>query len=77
MKLKASKAALLSAGLLTVFAAAYSSGVFSARKKTSIPNEHIHCTPEHHVCVMKTIFDLEKDQFKPDCINPVCGLHRG
>ena len=31
-----------------------------SNKKRSIPNnEHIGCTPEKHVCVMKTIFELE------------------
>lgn len=28
-------------------------------KKAKAADTHIHCTPEHHVCVMKTMFGLE------------------
>ena len=60
MNAKTNKALLMATGMLTIFVAAYSTGVFSSHKKSGIPNEHIQCTPEKHVCVMKTIFNLQE-----------------
>jgi hypothetical protein len=48
-------AAALPLLLVLVYAFAYNS-----LSKPAIPNEHISCTPEHHVCVMKTMFNLEE-----------------
>ena len=61
MNAKTNKALLMAAGMLTIFVAAYSTGHFFSRKKTTLTGEHIHCTPEKHVCVMKTIFNLDED----------------
>ena len=33
---------------------------FTNSSKPVVPNEHISCTPERHVCVMKTMFDLDE-----------------
>ncbi len=33
---------------------------FNKPSKPIVPNEHISCTPERHVCVMKTMFNLDE-----------------
>ncbi|HEY0041945.1 MAG TPA: hypothetical protein VGB71_14845 [Flavisolibacter sp.] len=48
-------AAALPLLLVLVYAFAYTNP-----SKPSVPNEHISCTPERHVCVMKTMFNLEE-----------------
>jgi len=36
--------------------------------KTTTRNDHASCTPERHVCVMKTIFNLENTSANPESI---------
>ena len=49
------------AALLLVFAVTYGITLISSDSPPRVKNEHISCTPEHHVCVMKTMFGLEND----------------
>jgi hypothetical protein len=64
MKPKANKAALLATALLALFAFAYASNLFTVKSSRRTDAEHIGCTPEKHVCVMKTIFELEESPSK-------------
>lgn len=62
MKPKVNKALLLAVAVLVLFAVAFASSLFTPKKLALIGDEHINCTPEKHVCVMKTIFELEGKQ---------------
>ena len=59
MKPKQMKVMLAAAAssLLLLFIYAFA---FNSPSKPVVPNEHISCTPEQHVCVMKTMFNLEE-----------------
>jgi hypothetical protein len=59
MKPKINRALLPAVAVLLLFAVAYSSPLFKPAKSSLATKEHINCTPEHHVCVMKTIFGLD------------------
>ena len=62
MKPKINKALLLAVAVLALFAVAFASTFFIPRKPGLVHDKHINCTPEKHVCVMKTIFDLDENQ---------------
>jgi hypothetical protein len=62
---------LFAAGLLLLVFLGYA---FTLVHSTAAPKpigEHIHCTPEKHVCVMKTIFELERG---PATLKPIKDL---
>jgi hypothetical protein len=60
MNPKNKTAILLLIALPLLFALAFAFTLISYRKQSSPNNEHIGCTPEKHVCVMKTIFELQQ-----------------
>ncbi|MDQ3842413.1 MAG: hypothetical protein M3342_00150 [Bacteroidota bacterium] len=53
------KGGLLAAMLLTLLTISYAFNLIPFTVKRSTRNTHTGCTPEHHVCVMKTMFNLE------------------
>lgn len=60
------KAGLLAATLLLLLTISYAFIYLPA--KTPAPEAHIGCTPERHLCVMKTIFGLEDN---PAAVKPL------
>lgn len=58
MNPKHKKVALVAAALPLLLVLAYAFALTSP-SKPAVPDEHIRCTQEHHVCVMKTMFELE------------------
>lgn len=56
---------LLAALLLLLLTIVYAFNLISTPAKPVSQNEHISCTPERHVCVMKTMFGLEEVPVKP------------
>jgi hypothetical protein len=52
------KAVLVSALLLLLLTISYAFNLVSFFTKPPLSDEHISCTPERHVCVMKTMFSL-------------------
>jgi hypothetical protein len=71
MKPNINKALLLIAAVLVLFAVAFASSFFSPAKPVHASDKHINCTPERHVCVMKTIFDLDG---KPNVLKSINDL---
>ena len=69
MKPKSKKAVLFAAGLLALIAFSFSFKLISFNVKTVATRQHIGCTPERHVCVMKTIFDLDSKPLHPKSMN--------
>jgi hypothetical protein len=67
MNLKAKKPLLLATCLLLLLSLVYAFTLVRSPKSKNITGGHIHCTPAQHVCVMKTIFELDKgnSQLKP------------
>jgi hypothetical protein len=59
MKLKPKKALLLITAIFFVFAGSYAFGLISFTKSPPANDEHVGCSPEKHVCVMKTMFELD------------------
>jgi hypothetical protein len=59
MTTKPKKAMLLASALVALLSISYAFKLIPLRHKTTTVNEHIRCTPEHHVCVMKEMFGLE------------------
>ena len=62
MKPRINKALLLAVAVLALFAVAFASTFFTPRKPGLVHDQHINCTPEKHVCVMKSIFNLDENQ---------------
>jgi hypothetical protein len=59
MKFKLINIALLAATLTAIITVSYAFNFISFSPKNAAGSEHINCTPERHVCVMKTIFGLD------------------
>lgn len=59
MNSKLNKALLFTAMFLVLLTSFYAFNLTSTTNKSNERNKHIGCTPEKHVCVMKTLFDLE------------------
>jgi hypothetical protein len=59
MNLKHKKVVLAAAALPLLLVLVYAFA-FTSPSKPVPPNEHIRCTPEKHVCVMKTMFNLDE-----------------
>jgi hypothetical protein len=59
MKLKHTRAILLVATLIGFTLISYAFYFLHTKPSPTVVNEHIRCTPERHVCVMKTLFGLE------------------
>jgi len=74
MKPKINKTLLPAVAVMLLFAVAYASTLFNPAKSSQAANEHINCTPEHHVCVMKTIFELDG---KPVAVQSLDNLDLG
>ena len=62
MSTKPKKAFLLSIMLLVILSLSYAVYLIPGKNRTAVTDEHISCTPEKHVCVMKTIFGLENKE---------------
>jgi len=62
------KKAMFASALLLLPALFFSFTFFTFRKPT-LGNDHAGCTPERHVCVMKTIFELENPSSLPGSLH--------
>ena len=69
MKLTSKKIVFITVPLFIVLTISYAFNFIPLSKRSSASNEHINCTPEHHVCVMKTIFELEDNPVPVKAIN--------
>lgn len=67
MNLQPKKAML--ASTLLLLPALFFAFTFFTFSKPTLRNDHAGCTPERHVCVMKTIFELENTSSHPDAVH--------
>lgn len=63
MNLQPKKAMLIASALPLILVIFYA--FTFGNKKPPTTNHHVNCTPERHVCVMKTIFDLDSSETYP------------
>src|SRR4051794_27305770 len=59
MKSKSTRAIIIVAVLITLISISYAFIFIPLKPAITKSKQHISCTPERHVCVMKTLFGLE------------------